>query len=318
MTGASTARGRDAQRSCCSWRPAWCGPGARSRDLAPEATTPRTVTRVTDALDFSAPATRDDREADGAEERARAAFRRVHRLRDLDRRGRWAAVAVALALLIAPALAFGWATPDWTPAGDTALMGLRGARRRDFADAAHRAAVVDVVVRRFRRLRRPSRSGPLLPLGRGDQALRGHRHGPGLGPRDRDLRAAGSLGGVPATGCFRGLVGRRGAQHHHVHHGHGLAGRPGELANGGLPAPVRSRSALGRALRRHPAPSSRHRDRVLRGSAAPVGRPRGGAADRWRAPRLRRVARPARPLARRAGTAAVGALGRVVTRGGER
>jgi hypothetical protein len=49
----------------------------------------------------------------------------VHRLRDLDRRGRaWAAV-IAAALLLAPILAFAWAAPDWTPANDPALMGLR-------------------------------------------------------------------------------------------------------------------------------------------------------------------------------------------------
>jgi hypothetical protein len=51
--------------------------------------------------------------------------RLVHRLRDLDRTGRiWAGV-LALALLLAPVLAFAWATPEWVPTGDTAFMGLR-------------------------------------------------------------------------------------------------------------------------------------------------------------------------------------------------
>jgi hypothetical protein len=49
----------------------------------------------------------------------------VFRLRDLDRRGRWVAVGFAAALLISPLLAFVWAVPDWAPAGDTAIMGLR-------------------------------------------------------------------------------------------------------------------------------------------------------------------------------------------------
>jgi hypothetical protein len=53
------------------------------------------------------------------------AVRQVHRLRDLDRRGRiWAAVFAA-ALLLAPALACAWAASDWMPANDPALMGLR-------------------------------------------------------------------------------------------------------------------------------------------------------------------------------------------------
>jgi hypothetical protein len=50
---------------------------------------------------------------------------RVFRLRDLDRRGRLGALVFAAALLIAPLLAFAWAVPDWAPAGDTAIMGLR-------------------------------------------------------------------------------------------------------------------------------------------------------------------------------------------------
>ena len=51
--------------------------------------------------------------------------RPVHRVRDLDRRGRLWVGAFALALLLAPALAFVWAAPDWAPANDPALMGLR-------------------------------------------------------------------------------------------------------------------------------------------------------------------------------------------------
>jgi hypothetical protein len=51
--------------------------------------------------------------------------RPVHRVRDLDRRGRLWVGAFALALLLAPALAFAWAAPDWAPANDPALMGLR-------------------------------------------------------------------------------------------------------------------------------------------------------------------------------------------------
>lgn len=49
----------------------------------------------------------------------------VHRLRDLDRRGRLAVAAFAAALLLAPVLAFAWAAPDWIPANDPALMGLQ-------------------------------------------------------------------------------------------------------------------------------------------------------------------------------------------------
>ncbi len=49
----------------------------------------------------------------------------VHRLRDLDRRGRVWALLFAVALLLAPALAFAWAAPDWVPAGDPALMAVR-------------------------------------------------------------------------------------------------------------------------------------------------------------------------------------------------
>jgi hypothetical protein len=51
--------------------------------------------------------------------------RNVYRLRDLGPRGRLLAAAFALALTLAPALAFAWATPDWAPAGDPAFMGIR-------------------------------------------------------------------------------------------------------------------------------------------------------------------------------------------------
>jgi hypothetical protein len=61
---------------------------------------------------------------EGASSRA-AAPRVVHRLRDLDRGGRWLALAFALALSLPPALAFRWALPDWAPVSDAALMGIR-------------------------------------------------------------------------------------------------------------------------------------------------------------------------------------------------
>lgn len=48
-----------------------------------------------------------------------------YRLRDLDRRGRSVAAVFAVALLLAPMLAFVWAAPDWVPTGDPALMALR-------------------------------------------------------------------------------------------------------------------------------------------------------------------------------------------------
>ena len=51
--------------------------------------------------------------------------RPVFRLRDLDRRARWVALAFALALALAPILAFAWVVPEWAPAADPALMGLR-------------------------------------------------------------------------------------------------------------------------------------------------------------------------------------------------
>jgi hypothetical protein len=51
--------------------------------------------------------------------------RAVHRWRDLDRRSRRWALAVAAALLVAPAAALVELLPDWTPNGDPALMALR-------------------------------------------------------------------------------------------------------------------------------------------------------------------------------------------------
>lgn len=51
--------------------------------------------------------------------------REVHRLRDLDRRQRFVAGAFAVALLLAPLLAFARYLPDWAPAGDPAYMAQR-------------------------------------------------------------------------------------------------------------------------------------------------------------------------------------------------
>jgi hypothetical protein len=51
--------------------------------------------------------------------------RPVHRLRDLGRRERLWVVAVAAALLLAPVMALALFVPEWTPANDPALMGLR-------------------------------------------------------------------------------------------------------------------------------------------------------------------------------------------------
>lgn len=51
--------------------------------------------------------------------------RPVNRLRDLDRRGRWVAAAIALALALGPVLAFVRFIPDWIPSGDPAYMGMR-------------------------------------------------------------------------------------------------------------------------------------------------------------------------------------------------
>jgi hypothetical protein len=49
----------------------------------------------------------------------------VHSRRDLSGRGRIAAAIFAAALLLAPALAFAWVVPDWAPAGDAGLIGIR-------------------------------------------------------------------------------------------------------------------------------------------------------------------------------------------------
>jgi hypothetical protein len=79
---------------------------------------------------IDAPALTNDSAMDEAHPAAPAAGvdrapRLVFRLRDLDRRARWVAVALALALALAPILAFAWVVPEWAPAGDPALMGLR-------------------------------------------------------------------------------------------------------------------------------------------------------------------------------------------------
>ncbi|HEY8546747.1 MAG TPA: hypothetical protein VIL36_16920 [Acidimicrobiales bacterium] len=49
----------------------------------------------------------------------------VHRLRDLDRTGRWVAALLAAALLLAPLLAAAHFLPDWVPATDNAFIALR-------------------------------------------------------------------------------------------------------------------------------------------------------------------------------------------------
>jgi hypothetical protein len=77
---------------------------------------------VADPIDDVADPGHADRVAVGAglvEERP------VHRVRDLDRRGRWMALLLAVALLVAPAVAFVWAVPDWSAQGDPALMAMR-------------------------------------------------------------------------------------------------------------------------------------------------------------------------------------------------
>lgn len=75
---------------------------------------------IDDAAEEASPAG-EDAGADGDA----AAPRRVHRLRDLDRRGRLVAGVFALALALAPLLALAWAAPEWTPSNDPALMALR-------------------------------------------------------------------------------------------------------------------------------------------------------------------------------------------------
>lgn len=49
----------------------------------------------------------------------------VHRLRDLDRRGRWIVAAFVAALVLGPLLSFIRYLPEWVPSGDPAYMGLR-------------------------------------------------------------------------------------------------------------------------------------------------------------------------------------------------
>jgi hypothetical protein len=66
-----------------------------------------------------------DASADGGADETGPATRPIHRLRDLDRRGRWIAALFAGALALAPLLAFAWAAPGWTPSNDPALMALR-------------------------------------------------------------------------------------------------------------------------------------------------------------------------------------------------
>jgi hypothetical protein len=80
---------------------------------------------VTHALDLSEPRERRDSRSDVVRRRASEGERTVYRLRDLNRQGRWVSAVFALALSLAPLLAFAWAVPDWAPAGDTAIMGLR-------------------------------------------------------------------------------------------------------------------------------------------------------------------------------------------------
>jgi hypothetical protein len=73
---------------------------------------------IDDAVDDAADS---PRRSDGTE----AATSATHRLRDLDRRGRWCALALALASLLAPLLAFAEVAPHWAPSGDPAFMALR-------------------------------------------------------------------------------------------------------------------------------------------------------------------------------------------------
>lgn len=49
----------------------------------------------------------------------------AHRLRDLDRTGRWVAALLAAALLLAPVLAVAHFLPEWAPATDNAFIALR-------------------------------------------------------------------------------------------------------------------------------------------------------------------------------------------------
>lgn len=54
-----------------------------------------------------------------------ASPRRIHKLRDLDRRGRWVAAVIAVALVLMPVGAFLHFASDWVPVGDPALMAMR-------------------------------------------------------------------------------------------------------------------------------------------------------------------------------------------------
>src|SRR5262245_3971031 len=74
-------------------------------------------------LDHTGAAVLDD--APGDARPAQAQSRSVYSLRELDRGGRWLSLAFALALSLAPFLAFIWAVPDWAPANDPAHMGIR-------------------------------------------------------------------------------------------------------------------------------------------------------------------------------------------------
>jgi hypothetical protein len=96
-----------------------------------EATDTAETAQVTGATGAAAGDSPPDRADEPAPARQRGTatpaetVRTVHRLRDLDRRGRVSAALFALALLLAPALAFAWAAPDWMPANDPALMAVR-------------------------------------------------------------------------------------------------------------------------------------------------------------------------------------------------
>jgi hypothetical protein len=70
------------------------------------------------------PGSRTAVEPDGQDASA-ARVPTIHRVRDLGRRARLEAFAVALALLAAPVAAFAHFVPDWAATSDPALMGLR-------------------------------------------------------------------------------------------------------------------------------------------------------------------------------------------------
>jgi hypothetical protein len=112
--------------------------------------------RRTDADDQSGGRATADRAAGGADDdggsrpatdddRASVAGRPARRrLRDLAPAERWWAAALIAALLLAPAVAFAIFVPEWTPANDPALMGLRS---------------LDVATTRSPLLGQPSQSG---------------------------------------------------------------------------------------------------------------------------------------------------------------